>query len=344
MKAFSTIVVACLAFLSSTVWAFPAQTHENALMVKRHSEMNDLIADLDYFVAKREDYGEDELVAREYEIVTQVLTLINQTEIAPVVLKYILDDPTLSKIAHDVILNVIENSDIDFTLLLTSLNDSGLAVDVIKAVISDCQFYLAVYQLVLSEIGNLGSLILRILSGGLISSSDVKKRSADVSGLAVFEAYPQVVARDTQEIVTNLMESLKNSGLANQVVLTLVTNPAYLKFGINLVTDIIKSGAIDFGDLIQAIIKSGLVPSLIKAFLNVQTLKTVIVNALAAAFGKCGGKTSTLSSGTTKSSSTTKATATSSATGTKTGTASSTTTGSGSSGNCIVIKRRKRSI
>ncbi|KAG7195096.1 uncharacterized protein KQ657_004212 [Scheffersomyces spartinae] len=342
MRAFNTIVVACLAFLSSTVWAFPAQTLDNALMVKRHSEMNDLIADLDFFVAKREDYSGEELVAREYQIVTQVLTLINQTQVAPLVLQYVLDDPTLSKIAHDVILNAIENTKIDYTLLLTSLNDSGLAVDVIRAVISDCHFYKAIYDLVLSEIGNLGSLILRIISGGSITTSDIKKRTPEATELAVFEPYPQVYARDTQEIVTNLMESLKNSGLANQVVLTLVTNPAYLKFGINLVTDIIKSGAIDFGDLINAIIQSGLVPSLIKSFLNISTFKTVIVNALAAAFGKCGGNTATLTS-TSASATTTKASSTGTGT-TNTGTATSLTTQAGSSGNCIVIKRRKRSL
>ena len=114
------------------------------------------------------------------------------------------------------------------------------------------------------------------------------------------ESAPEpIYARDGQDVLTSLMESLKSSGLANQVVEALVIDDQFYKWGGDLIKELIDEKAITLGQLIDALADSGLIPSLFRAFLNFGTLKSVIVTALAAAFGKCQNATPTSSLKTT---------------------------------------------
>jgi hypothetical protein len=275
----------CLATIG-VVSAAPASVESESGLTKREVDVvNYAIANLDEYNAKRDTYSVEELAKRESQIVTDVLTAINSTDLAPAIIKYFVDDPDLSQIAQKVIIDVIKSGVINLSTLLKSLNDSGLAVSVIQNLINDCAFYAEIYKLALNYISNLASEILLMFEKREYLEYDIQIiRRNDVVP----------VTRDTTgDILTSLMESLKNSGLANSVVDALVVDDNFYSFGASLIQQLLEQNLIDFGSLISAIISSGLVPSLIENFLNIATFKTVIVNALAAAFGKCDGTTLT---------------------------------------------------
>ena len=345
-----TLILAAI----SQVAAAPAAdgpTKVTSLTVRELTSVNNAIVALEHYNAKRDLMSAEELQKREVQIVTDVLAAIKDTNLALAIIKYIIDDPTLSGIATDVIVWAMKSGIINLDTLLKSLNDSGLAVDVINDLIHDCQFYAQIYKIVLQQLANLPSLIASILGLNSNQVSSSKAATANVKRQLI-EAGAQsqvpvpILARDTQEILTSLMESLKNSGLANQVVEALVVDDQFYTWGADLIKQLFDSGAITLSEVILALLDSGLIPSIIEAFLNVDTLKTVIVNALAAAFGNCQSVTPTTTFQTSVTATTTTSfsvpdsfTLTSVPTGTATGTA----TGSPTSTALCRKKRKRRS-
>ncbi|KAI5965943.1 uncharacterized protein KGF55_001307 [Candida pseudojiufengensis] len=269
----------------------PENVGVKSLTTREYEMVNNAIANLNSYNKKRSVMSPNELTKRESQIVTDILTIVKDTNLAPTVIEYFISDPTLSQIAQNVIVTAIKDGWINLSTLLKSLNDSGLAVDVIKNLISDCAFYAQIFKLVAQQLANLPQLIGNILglnSQQVAQSVEKAKRDALAAvELANAEQPSTLVTRDTQEILTSLMESLKNSGLANQVVEALVVDDDFYTFGASLIKQLFESGAITLGELLDALIQSGLIPSIIEAFLNIDTLKTVIVTALAAAFGNC---------------------------------------------------------
>ncbi|CAL1216588.1 hypothetical protein FOB58_004718 [Candida parapsilosis] len=277
----------------STVAAMPAASAPLELTPREFDIANNALHNMEHYNTKRSLLSEADIVKRESQIVTDILTIIKDTNLAPGVIEYFISDPTLSNITINVIVSAIKNGWINLDTLLKSLNDSGLAVDVIQNLINDCAFYAQIFKLVGQWLENLPNIIANLLGiNAAAVSSAVDKREIARMGA---EYISPVYARDTQDILTSLMESLKNSGLANQVVEALVVDDDFYTWGGELISRLFSSGAITLGELIDALVDSGLIPSLIKAFLNIDTLKSVIVNALAAAFGNCKD-TSTTSS------------------------------------------------
>ncbi|KAG7661756.1 uncharacterized protein J8A68_004704 [[Candida] subhashii] len=275
-----------LAFAAITSVFAEAITPSPISLAPREEEaVRNAIASLDHYTLylKRDEMDPAELAKRENAIVTEVLTAVNNTQLAPGVLLYFIKDPTLSKIAINVIVYSIKNDLINFNTLLKALNDSGLAVDVIQSVISNCQFYREIYKLVLEELANLPSII-----AGMLHLSSTKVSTAMAKREIMVPSAPvPIYTRDTQDLVTSLMESLKNSGLANQVVNALIVEDQFYTFGADLIQQLIQEDALDYKVLLQALLQSGLIESIFKEFLKIDTLKTIMVNALAAAFNKC---------------------------------------------------------
>lgn len=273
-----------------SVTAAPTSFDESSSGLSRRDVdvVNNAIANLDEFTRKRLTFSEEELTKREVQIVTDVLTAIKNTQLAPGIILYFINDPVLGPIASNVIVGAVKSGIVSIATLLKSLNDSGLAVSVIKNLISNCQFYAQIYKIALKFISNLANQILGQQKRGYIEEDSVVYEPSLVTRETVY-----LETRDSGAIITSLMESLKNSGLANQVVNALVTNDGFYTWGADLITKLINAKVITLGQLIDALIASNLVPSLIENFLNFDTFKTVIVNALAAAFGKCDGATLT---------------------------------------------------
>jgi hypothetical protein len=314
---FSTSVSAAIAMaLAAQVSAAPAAVSELSLSVRDVQRGEVLIARMNDHTAKRELMTTEEMEKRDYAIVTEILSYINSTGLAPGIIAGLVEDPTLGPIVTNAVVAIVKLGAVDLTTLLTALNQSGLAAQVIQDLISDCQFYAEIYKIALLYISNLADEIKQALS---------KREDWDATPVVDLErrasATPTATGSDNS-IIVNLLESLKNSGLASSVVKSLITDSAFLKWGANLISELFSSGAITLPQLLSALKDSGLVPALIKQFLNFGTLKTVIVNALAAAFGNCGGSSLTTAKPST----------------TATPTSTPTTPGGGS--NC---KRRRRS-
>ncbi|ODV76988.1 uncharacterized protein CANTADRAFT_27411 [Suhomyces tanzawaensis NRRL Y-17324] len=309
MKLSTTSAAAILACLATSLASPTVVKVAGAELTPRHvATINNAIASLNEYTVKRDlTVSAEELAKRDYPIVTQVLTAINSTGLAPGIIQYFIDDPQLSQIATNVIVDAVKSGLVDLPTLLKALNDSGLAVQVIKDLISDCQFYAEIYKLVLQQIGNLGELISSILKGLNPFNKREMEEYEQLMAMSKrsYETHEQFAKRassaapaptsgfNEQEILTNLMDSLKKSGLASQVVKQLVTDDKFYTWGASLIENLFKSNAITIPQLIDALAQSGLIPSLIKNFLNLGTFKTVIVNALAAATGNCKGNTLT---------------------------------------------------
>ncbi|CAI5759158.1 unnamed protein product [Candida verbasci] len=302
MKTSSILTAGTLFLASFSPFVYAAPVSEDIkiteLTVRETESINKVISNLNHYTYNKKRNTLPALRTRaESDAVTGILELVKNTNLGPAVLTYIIDDPTLSQEASDVIVGAIQNGYINLDSLLKALNDSGLAVSVIQDLINDCQFYAQIFKLVGEFIGNLpaeiGSLL--GLNAATVSNrinavtSNTKKR--DLSP-RVELVVPVLNKRDNYTL-TDLLSSLNDSGLANQVVEALVVDDQFYTWGASLIEQLFSSGAITFSSLLEAIIDSGLVPTIIENFLTVDTLRSVIVNALAAAFGNCQSVTPT---------------------------------------------------
>lgn len=319
--------------LAASVQAAPANVVTETAITKRQEEqLNEIsLAVRDHSVKRSMITDPVELQAREYELVTQILSAINDTNLAPKIIQGLVDNKNLQPIVTKAAIAIIKSGLISLKTLFTALNDSGLATRVIKDLINDCTFYQDIFKLAKQEISNLVEKIEDKLKGGDPSVKRFFDEDEFDSGVA--PAAPAVKRYDDDGIVNNLLESLANSGLASSVVRALIVDPQFLLYGASLLKELFQKNLINFPGLIEAIADSGLVTTLFKEFLNLDTLKTVVFNALAAAFNNCGGSTisGTPTGLTTQSTSTTSL---------PSFTATGTSVPSGGSPNCQ--KRRKR--
>lgn len=317
MKFTSTSITFALA-LAASVNAAPATYGSTGTEISKRdtTSLQNAIALLNEHKAKRDSIPITDLAARENQIVTKVLEYIKDTDLSGKILLYFTTNDFFAPIVKKTIVSLVKNGTINVATLFKSLNDSGLAASVIEDLINDCEFYQEIYKLALNYIGGLVDKIKNKITGGGSSS----KRE--------LVAQPELVTRadNESEILTSLMESLKSSGLANQVVEELVVNEDFLKFGADLIKDMIDQKVMTLGELVDAIKDSGLVPSLFKQFFTLDTLKDVTVTALAAARGCQDGSSSSGSS-----------------TATTTGGSTPTTTGGSDPSTNPSCKKRKRS-
>ncbi|CUM62723.1 uncharacterized protein PRCAT00000280001 [Priceomyces carsonii] len=294
MKLSVTSATFALALVTSVTAAPPNEVKTTKLTKREVEQLNSLSLSLNTLAAKRDLLSPLELAAREYETLTEILKVIESTDLAPKIIDFLVSDSTIGPIITKVTVNLIKSGAIDITTLFTALNDSGLAAQVVEALINDCEFYAEIFKIVGEKIADLGELIHDKLTGS--SKRDIEIYEQEV---AMKKAARDVTvyrrADDDNTILENVLESLKNSNLAVQVVTELITDSSFLKWGANLVQQLFSSKAITLSELISAIAQSGLIPSLIKEFLTLDTLKAVIVNSLAAAFDNCGNSSLTTS-------------------------------------------------
>lgn len=277
----------------ATVNAAPSEYDGGYAISKREVDhVNGIISSIESLKVKRETLSLVEISTRENQIVTDVLSAINDTNLAPGIIKYFIDDPTLSKIATNAIVSLVKSGVVNINTLLKGLNDSGLAAQVVTDLINDCDFYAEIYKLALSAISNLVGKVFgkRELEDQMaelqaIGQKDLAKRATTTGAPAA------TGGSNLQAIITSLMESLKNSGLASSVVEALVVDDKFYSWGGDLIKQLFQSDALTVPELVSALVQSGLIPSLVKQFLNFATLRTVIVNALKAAAGKCDAST-----------------------------------------------------
>jgi uncharacterized protein (UPF0297 family) len=290
----STTTVASLTTLAVAVNAAPAATNDAQLAI-RELNLDSALAELNELKAKREGY-ESEISKREYKIVTDVLTAIKNTNLAPEILQYFGEAKSLQPVVVSVVVGLLKSDLINYTTVFQILDKSNLIGTVITQLISDCSLYVDLFNIAKSYISDLIPIVQSKLSDGL-SSLGLRDNLYQVRETEELEK------RDVQDIVVNLMESLGNSGLAAQVVKTILTDPGYIPFAVELVTGIIAADALPVSEIVDAIKNTSLVSDLLKQILTFQTFDTVVTNAFAAFAGTCAadsgytGSTGSSSSG-----------------------------------------------
>lgn len=343
MKVSNVSITLALA-LAANVQAAPANVVARSevaassvgLTKRQEAEIMALIADMNAHTTKRGlIHDGNELMQRDYAIVTQILAAINSTGLAPEIILGLVNNKNLQPFVTDAVIAIIKSGLISLNTLFTALTESGLVTRVIKDIINDCEFYQNIYKLAAQYISDLTKKIQSKLAGDSVS---VKRWFEEEEEFVVAPDATGLDKRyDPNGVVNQLLESLANSGLASSVVEALIVDPQFLSYGASLIKTLAQQNLINYLGLLSAIIDSGLIPSLFKEFFNLDTLKTVIFNALAAAFDQCGGSTVTGSpTGLTTQSTTT--------TSLPSFTATQTTLPSGSpSGTVCKRKRRRRS-
>lgn len=299
MKLSHSALITVLA-TSAAVQAAPAAIKESqqSTQVVKREELELALAEFEALQAlkvKRADLA-NELSEREYQIVTQVLTAIKDTELAPVVLKFFVSNETLKNLTITTLEYVIKSGLISLEALLDLAVQSGLVVSVLNDVLGNCQVYVSIIDLAKSIIGN--------LLGGLLSKRDGINRPYTLDegmsmlrrdGLirpSIFDQTSPAEKRDVDDIVVNLLESLASSGLATQVVETVLTDTSFISFGAQLVKELNSQGLISITKLVSAVSLSGLLPQLVKEFLNFSTLKEIAGTAIDALDGTCSSTSS----------------------------------------------------
>ncbi|CAK7897152.1 hypothetical protein CAAN1_27S00540 [[Candida] anglica] len=286
---FSHTTIAALLACSTVISAAPAAVVTNDVLhiQKRSQELTLLMDDLTA-LKKRGDLNEDEIAKREYVLVTQLLTLLKQTGLTPTILKWIVTNGIFQPIIVDVIVGLLKSGAIDWNALFVALDKSGLAAATIQGLISDCKFYVALFDLAKSFIQDLipkvNSQITASISTRDLLAVDTMYHTREDS----FTDNLEIRATPEDGVIINLLESVANSGLATQVVNALFTDPAYRPFISALIQEIIAEKALNLSEILGALIESGLVTSLLKQFLNAKTFDTIITNAFAAFSGTCG--------------------------------------------------------
>lgn len=122
--------------------------HQLELTPREFEVVNNAIFNLEHYNTKRSLLTSEDISKRESQIVTQILTIIKDTNLAPGVIHYFITDPLLSDVTKLVVVTAIKNGWINLGTLMKSLNDSGLAVSIIEDLINDCAFYSQIFKMV----------------------------------------------------------------------------------------------------------------------------------------------------------------------------------------------------
>lgn len=352
MKFSNTYLTAILA-ASIVTEAAPAKvesSNTNELQVAKRITLDELIAKLDALAASKSkrDEASTDLEKKEYEIVTEVLSYLNDTNLAPKVIKYLATNKTLEPITISTIVAVIKSGLLNLNTLLDALVQSGLVNKVIEDVISDCSLYAKLFSLAKTIIGDLADKVEEKLSSKSKREVDLDSAHAQLVAKRKLDLIEDldIEKRDSEEVLVNLLESLGNSGLASSVVKSILTDSSYIPFAIDLVGAVLASGSLNISKLISAVKSSGLIGSLFRQIFSLNTLQTVATNAFAAFEGDCGSTSGSSGSSGSGSGSSSSGSLIGDLLGGgdkgSSGTTTTSTVGSGSGSNPCKKRRRRR--
>lgn len=273
-----------------------ATPEQVSALAKRQDLANALLElqELQELKAKRDDLA-GELSEREYAIVTEVLTMIKDTDLAPVVLKFFVLNSTLKALTTTAIEFVIKSGLISLDQLFDLLVKSGLVTSVVSDLLGDCEVYVSIISLLESLLGSLfkrdtGNLFKR--EGGRTEpytyeeGMELLRRDGLVPAASTATDF-EAEKRDLDDVIVNVLESLASSGLATQVVEVILTDPDFIDFAVQLVSTLYANGEINIPGIVSAIVSSGMLTQLVEKFFNISTISEIVSTALEALEGKC---------------------------------------------------------
>ena len=291
MKLSTTTALAVLA-TATAINAAPEQQQQQesqfaskALTKREEQDIQELVQHINNYKTRR-DAIDEEIMKRDYAIVTDVLAAINQSQLAPKILDYLVSNETFKPIVVNVTIATMKSGIISLQALLDALVSSNLAVNLVNDLISDCSLYVELFNAAKSVINDLASKVKGLISKGV--SQLITRDETDIDALA-----PYVVTMekrlDLDGVVDNLLDSLYKSGLATSVVKDILTNSDYIPFATDLIKAMIANNLIDLGNIVDAVKQSGLVTQLFQKLVNFGTVQTVAETAFAAYAGECQG-------------------------------------------------------
>lgn len=282
MKLSTTTALAVLA-TATAISAAPEQQQQQesqfaskALTKREEQDIQELVQHINNYKTRR-DAIDEEIMKRDYAIVTDVLAAINQSQLAPKILDYLVSNETFKPIVVNVTIATMKSGIISLQALLDALVSSNLAVNLVNDLISDCSLYVELFNAAKSVINDLASKVKGLISKGV--SQLITRDETDIDALA-----PYVVTMekrlDLDGVVDNLLDSLYKSGLATSVVKDILTNSDYIPFATDLIKAMIANNLIDLGNIVDAVKQSGLVTQLFQKLVNFGTVQTVAETAL----------------------------------------------------------------
>lgn len=277
--------VATMAVAAATHAYVPVVESESHLVLREESKgLHQAMAELETMRARR-DVMASEIEKREYQIVTDVLAAVKNTELAPEVINYFATNEFFAPIVVSAVVGLLKSGFINWAAVFDALDRSNLVGQVVNQLISDCSLYVELFNIAKGYIAQLLPTVKELIQKGISSLTQRELEEMPV--------LPSIEQRDFSDVVVNLMDSLAKSGLAAQVVRDILTDLSYLPFAGALISAVIASSALPLDDIVAALKQSSFVGNLLEQILTVDTFKTLVTNAFAAYAGTCasGGAT-----------------------------------------------------
>lgn len=305
---------------SSLALAIVAATAVNAAPTQI-DESNGNVARLDAIIAKRDNMEraleqltelhelrrkrqdlDVQLNEREYKVVTEVLLAVKDTELAPKVLEWFASNEKAKTVAADAVIWVVKSGFISLETLLELLVQSGLLNRVLTDVLGNCETYVSVIKIAKNVVdkflGDLGKRDAEHVGAYTDGEAMELMKKNNMLRPSMLEGYTVTEdKRDLSDILNNVLDSLGKSGLASQVVQTILGDSQFLDFGVDLVKELMHQNLIKVSTLLEAVSQSGLIPDLLKLLLNFDTLKEIGSKAIQAISGQCSAGSSPSSNG-----------------------------------------------
>jgi hypothetical protein len=193
----------------------------------------------------------------------QILVALKDTELANVVIDYILLSPRLLDVTSRATVYLLKSGLINISDVLVSLQNSGLILQVLHLSLEDPTIMPGVLKIGRELLNEEGIDIFAPNSISLQNITDVKK--IDGVGTLSLKTDPdqendlENIARRENDALTNFMTALKDSGLSTSVIQHLMTAPELTTPAARFLGTIMRSNAISNRDLFDALRESNVV-------------------------------------------------------------------------------------
>ncbi|EGW31633.1 uncharacterized protein SPAPADRAFT_155078 [Spathaspora passalidarum NRRL Y-27907] len=238
----------------------------NAISATNTAEIKALVSSFEQFnsefaLVKRDgqlDVPLNQLVTRaDVPILQSILSGLNNSGLALIVIDYVLLRPELLDITIDATIWVIESGLINLTDLLIALEQSGLIIDVLMLSLSDPD--------ILPGLLRIGRELLKQSGIDIFSKRDAFAEA--VSTESPEQAFAELSKRES-EVMNSLFTALRESGLALSVVQHLLTTPELAAPNAHFLLSILRSNALSLTSLLNALKQSNLIWNLLRDILG----------------------------------------------------------------------------
>lgn len=199
----------------------------------------------------------------ESPILDQILVALKDTELANVLIDYILLSPGLLDVTSRATVYLLRSGLINISDVLISLQSSGLILQVLHLSLEDPAIMPGVLRIGRELLNEEGIDIFAPNSIALQNITDVKKIDGVETPSLKTDLDQEIdhenIARRENDALTNFMTALEDSGLSTSVIQHLMTTPELSTPAARFLGTIIRSNAISNRDLFDALRESNVV-------------------------------------------------------------------------------------